>query len=160
MNLSAFRLSKALTMSVLLFSGCANPNHGSHIQQPLWQAHQGLAEELRNDVSFRNYDAYLSETLIDIITEDSAANHGELFKQLTVHSWFETVKTHFEGTEDGKNCLVTNGLSTEGDFISAATEYQREDGRFKIRAVEIRYLENSSDFPQEIWCPIRPETFM
>ncbi len=161
MNLSTFRLSTALTMSVLLLSGCANPHHGSDTQQPLWQDHQDLAEELRNNASFSNYEAYISETLIDIITEDSASeDHSELFKQLAVPLWFESVKTHFEGAEEGNLCLVTNGISTEGDSISASTEYQREDGRFKIRAVEIQFLEDNSGFPQEIWCPVRPETFM
>lgn len=50
--------------------------------------------------------------------------------------------------------------SVEGDPISAAIEYQSESRRFKIRAVEIQFLESSSDWPDRVWCPVRPEAFL
>lgn len=157
MNLRVPLLALGALAGSLLLNGCMATKEQTP-PQPLWQAHQELANELQRDRSFSRYELYISEPLLGVVNQN-AQDKLELVLQLAVPLWFASVTGHVEGSQSGKRCLVTNGQSREGDPISAATEYLEEGGRMKIRAVEIRFLETASELPDDVWCPGRPETF-
>jgi hypothetical protein len=123
------------------------------------ETYQEMSEELAEAPTFSTYAPYLSEELLAAIRSDLGPNIDEHVQFLAAPLWFEQMTETHQGTIEGRECLVVNGVSVNGDPISAALEYVDRDKMEKIRAVEIAMFGPGESLPADTWCPIRPDEF-
>lgn len=148
------------TITLVLFAtsvaGCAGlrPSAESESMDML-ATYQKMSDELDGEPSFATYEQYLSRELIDQIRSDFPDNLDQQVEFLAPPFWFRSVDDTYQGSAGERQCLAVNGVSVDGDPISAAMEYVDRRDRLKIRAVEIALYEPGDDLPGEVWCPVR-----
>ncbi|GGY66132.1 hypothetical protein [Marinobacter zhanjiangensis] len=157
MNLA--QLLRGTTLGLALsIAGCAGtPEQKPTNAAPLQVSYQEMAADLNADPSFATYEKHLSRKLSEDMEPDLGPDPDEHVEFLSPPFWYEEVRNFHEGTRDGKQCLTVNGISVDGDPISAGIEYVDEQGQKKIRAVEIALFEQVGELPLEVWCPVRPD---
>lgn len=157
MNLAQFVRGSTLGLAFVI-AGCAgNPGHGSTNASPLQVAYQEMAADLHADPSFATYEKHLSRELRKDMKSDLGPDRDDQIEFLAPPFWYEELQNFHEGIRDERQCLTVNGISVDGDPISAGIEYVDEQGAIKIRAVEIAFFEQVGELPLEVWCPVRPD---
>ena len=157
MNLAQFVRGSTLGLAFVI-AGCAgNSGQKPTSALPLQVAYQEMAADLNADPSFATYEKHLSRTLREDMEADLGPDRDDQIEFLAPPFWYEEVQTFHEGIRDGRQCLSVNGISVDGDPISAGIEYVDEQGAKKIRAVEIALFDQAWELPSEIWCPVRPD---
>jgi len=118
-----------------------------------------MANELSDTPTFATYKYYLAEELIGQIHSDISGDLDQHVEFLAPPLWFDSVSETYQGLAEGRSCLVVNGVSVDGDLISAALEYVDREGMLKIRSAEIGLYEPGESVPNEVWCPVRADEF-
>lgn len=161
MNLSVFPIT-AFALSQLLLTGCAGSQQSAESRpQDMLATYQQMANELAKTPTYSTYEPYLSQELRDQMRADfpDARARDEHLEWVAPPFWLDEVGDTYQGPVEDRRCLVLNGVSVEGDPISAAIEYVDRSKMLKIRAVEIALYEPGDSLPSEVWCPIRPDEF-
>lgn len=149
----------AVVSSAVLTSGCSGNSQQHSQPATMWETFQEMSDRLEQEPQFATYKPYLSQILLEDIQSDSELDLDEQIHFLAPSLWFEQMEAHYEGRDQGRNCLTVNGQSVDGDPISAALEYIPVGQELKIRAVEIALYEAGDALPMEAWCPVRPDEF-
>lgn len=161
MNPSVFHIT-ALALALLLLTGCAGSKESVESRpQDMLATYQRMADELAKAPAYATYEPYLSQELRDQMRADfpNARARDEHVEWVAPPFWFHEVGDTYQGLVDDRRCLVVNGVSVDGDPISAAIEYVDRSKMLKIRAVEIALYEPGDSLPSEVWCPVRPPEF-
>ena len=159
MNLAVYR-KKALAASLLLLmAGCAGSQPPHSQTKTMLQTYQQMANELSETPTFATYEYYLAEELIGQIHSDISGDLDHHVEFLAPPFWFDSVSETYQGLAEGRSCLVVNGVSVDGDLISAALEYVDREGMLKIRSAEIGLYEPDKSLPNKVWCPVRADEF-
>ncbi len=142
-------------------AGCAGINGNRAAEsRPMWDAYQKMADKVVEDPTFASYKPFLSQELLADIQSEPGLNLDKQVHFLAPPLWFEQVEEAYEASDvKGRQCLVVNGISVDGDPISAAVEYVSRNEEMKIRAAQIAFYEVREGLPAEPWCPIRPDEF-
>ncbi len=158
MSLAMYR-NIALAASLLLMTGCGGHQSPHPQTNNMLSTYQKMADELSETPTFATYEHYLAEELIAQIHSDIAGDLDEHVEFLAPPFWFDSVSETYQGRVEGRSCLVLNGVSVDGDLISAAFEYVDREGMLKVRSVEIGLYETDENLPDEVWCPARADEF-
>jgi len=158
MNLAVYR-KIALAASLLLMTGCAGHKPPHPQTKNMLLTYQKMADELSETPTFATYEYYLAEELIGQIHSEITGDLDEHVEFLAPPFWFDSVSETYQGLAEGRSCLVVNGVSVDGDPISAALEYVDREGMLKVRSVEIGLYETDESLPNTVWCPVRADEF-
>lgn len=158
MSLAVYRKT-ALVVSLLLMTGCAGHELPHPQTKNMLPTYQKMADELAETSTFATYEHYLAEELIGQIHSEIAGDLDEYVEFLAPPFWFDSISETYQGLTKGRSCLVVNGVSVDGDLISAALEYVDREGVWKVRSVEIGLYETDESLPNEVWCPVRADEF-
>jgi len=159
MSLVVYR-NAALAVSLVLLAGCAGLKSLSHSQNKgMLETYQRMATELSETPKFVTYERYLSQELVEQIHAELSGDLDQHVEFLAPPFWFDAVTETHQGQVEGRNCLVVNGISVDGDLISTALEYVDQDDMMKIRAVEIGLYGPEERLPGDLWCPARADEF-
>ena len=158
MSLAVYRKT-ALAASLLLMTGCAGHQPPHPQTKNMLLTYQKMADELSETSTFATYEYYLAEELIGQIHSEIAGDLDEHVEFLAPPFWFDSVSETYQGLAEGRSCLVVNGVSVDGDLISAALEYVDRERMLKVRSVEIGLYETYESLPNEVWCPVRANEF-
>lgn len=150
----------ALAACLLLMTGCTGHQPPPHPQtKNMLLTYQKMADELSETPTFATYEYYLAEELIGQIHSDITGDLDKHVEFLAPPFWFDSVSETYQGLAEDRSCLVVNGVSVDGDLISAALEYVDREEMLKVRAVEIGLYESDESLPNEVWCPVRADEF-
>jgi len=150
----------ALATPLLLLVGCAALQSAPHSQtKDMLDTYQHMVTELSETPTFATYERYLSQELVGQIHSELSGDLDQHLEFLAPPFWFDAVSETHQGLVDDRTCLAVNGVSVDGELISAALEYVVRDEMMKIRAVEIGLYEPDESLPDNVWCPVRADEF-
>ena len=143
---------------LLLLAGCTGLQSAPQSQtKAMSDTYQRMATELSEAPKFATYERYLSQELMEQIHAELSGDLDQQVEFLAPQFWFDAVTETHQGQVEGRSCLVVNGISVDGDLISAALEYVDQDDMMKIRAVEIGLYEPEESLSEDLWCPVRAD---
>jgi len=143
---------------LLLLAGCTGLQSAPQSQtKAMRDSYQRMATELSETPKFATYERYLSQELVEQIHSELSGDLDQHVEFLAPPFWFDAVTETHQGQVEGRNCLVVNGISVDGDLISTALEYVDQDDMMKIRAVEIGLYGPEESLPEDLWCPVRAD---